>query len=171
MALVYLSLGSNIDRERNIDSALTALAKFYVELDVSSVYESEAVGFAGDPFYNLVVGLETKLSVGELFAQLRELELDHGRLRGGAKFSSRTLDVDILTYADEVGDYDGLTLPRAEILYNAFVLRPLAEIAPQQVHPLKGKTYAELWGGYDQSKQALWPVDFSWQGRLISKSD
>lgn len=168
-ALVFLSIGSNIDRQRNIQSVLDQLVGRFGELVISSVYESEAVGFEGDPFYNLVVGIRTDLSVGELFESLRDLEYSHGRCRSGAKFSSRTLDVDILTYNREVGDIDGVALPRAEILYNAFVLQPLAEIVPELSHPVENKTYQQLWTEYDKSKQKLWPVDFEWRGELISR--
>lgn len=170
MARVYISIGSNVDREVHVSAALDALAEWFGELTLSSVYESEAVGFDGEPFYNLVAGVETSLTVAELSDRFKRLEADNGRRRDRPKFSSRTLDLDILTYDQEVGIVDGVQLPRDEILKNAFVLRPLAEIAPSGEHPEKGITYAELWEDYSKS-QRLWPVDFSWRGRLISQSD
>lgn len=106
-AQVYLSLGSNIDRDRHILVALDVLAEQFGVLKISSVYESESVGFVGDNFYNLVVGLTTDLSVGELSAYLKALEYRHGRRLDCARFSSRTLDIDILTYADLTGSVDG----------------------------------------------------------------
>ena len=164
MARVFLSLGSNIDRERHIRAGLDALAQRFGELDVSRVFESEAVGFAGDNFYNLVVGIHTELPVGRLALGLREIEDANGRLRAGPKFSARTLDIDILTYDALTGTVDGVKLPRGEILKNAFVLLPLAELVPNAVHPVVGKSYRELWEEYDQASQKLWPVAFDWPG-------
>jgi len=161
-ARVYLSLGSNIDREHNIRSGLQALAAAFGELAVSPVYESEAVGFSGDAFYNLVVGIDTALSVGELAAVLRDMEKDHGRVRGEKKFSSRTLDIDILTYGELTGEFDGVSLPRDEILKHAFVLRPLADLAPDAMHPQLGRTYAALFNEYRFPEQRLWQVPFVW---------
>lgn len=160
MPRVYLSLGSNIDREPNIRGALRELERRYGDLLISPVYESEAVGFTGDPFYNLVVGMDTDKSVGLLAAELRAIEEAYGRDRQGPKFSSRTLDIDILTYGNACGEIDGVKLPRNEILKNAFVLRPLADIAGNDRHPETVRPFAEHWDAYDQSRQKLWPVDF-----------
>ncbi|MDV3504068.1 2-amino-4-hydroxy-6-hydroxymethyldihydropteridine diphosphokinase [Marinobacter sp. M-5] len=168
-ARVYISIGSNINRELYITSALDALAEWFGELIISPVYESEAVGFDGSPFYNLVVGVDTHWSVGELSRRFKQLEADNGRRRNVPKFSARTLDLDILTYDNAVGEVDGVELPRSEILRNAFVLWPLAEVAPDALHPRCGQSYRQLWQDY-RSNQRLWPVDFTWQGRLISRS-
>jgi len=170
MAWVYVGIGSNIERERHVLAALDALADCFGELRVSSVFESEAVGFAGEHFYNLVAGFETSLGVGELSRVLKAIEDRNGRCRKGPKFSGRTLDIDILTYGDLGGQIEGVQLPRAEILKNAFVLWPLAEIAPDSRHPVNGQTYTELWQAYDRQKQRLWPVDFVWRGEVISRA-
>ena len=159
-AQVFLSLGSNIDREHNIRSGLNALARVFAPLAISPVYESEAVGFDGDAFYNLVVGLHTTLSVGELTACLKGIEKDHGRVRGEKKFSSRTLDIDILTYDDRVGEVDGVQLPRDEILKHAFVLKPLVDLAPDALHPETQTSYQALLKAADFSGQDLWVVPF-----------
>lgn len=169
MALVYVSIGSNIDRYQRISASLDALAALVGELTISSVYESEAVGFDGDNFLNLVVGFNCQQTVGELSQLLRQIEYDNGRRRNGPKFGPRTLDIDILTYEDCVGEIDGIELPRDEITKNAFVLLPMAEIAAQLLHPVLNKTYEELWQTYDQSSQKLWSVDFEWRGKIISK--
>jgi 2-amino-4-hydroxy-6-hydroxymethyldihydropteridine diphosphokinase len=168
MAVVFVSIGSNIDRYRHISCALDSLAQEFSRLGVSRVYQSESVGFDGDDFLNLVATFDCAKSLGELSAWLRRVEDDNGRLRDGPKFSSRTLDIDILTYDDLIGSIEGVELPREEIIHNAFVLRPLVDIAPQVLHPSLKRCYQSLWDDYDKSRQKLWPVDFSWQGKEIS---
>lgn len=151
MAEVFIGVGSNIDREQNIVSGLASLRRQFGPLQQSPVYRSAAVGFEGDDFLNLVVRFDTALTVGDLSRQLREIESVHGRSPGAPKFSSRALDLDILLYGDAVGDIEGIVLPRAEVLFNAFVLQPLADIAPLARHPVKQKTYRELWQVMAQS--------------------
>lgn len=170
MARVYLSLGSNIEPDVHIASCLDELQALFGELVISSVYESEAVGFDGDNFLNLVVGIETELSVGELSQSLKAMEDRHGRERTGPKFSGRTLDVDILTYDNSNGVIDGIELPRDEVLKNAFVLQPLAEIAGDEVHPQKHATFSELWSAY-REPQKLWVIDFEWRGQRVSSAN
>lgn len=162
MAKVYLSLGSNIDRYRHITAALDALHKEFGELQLSRVYESEAVGFDGDNFLNLVVGFETDLPLAGLAQQLREIEDRNGRRRDVPRFSARTLDIDILTYDQLVGTIDGIELPRREILKNAFVLLPMVDIAAAELHPVLQTSYQQLWDEFDQAAQKLWPVTFDW---------
>tara|TARA_B110000444_G_C18464470_1_gene421799 strand:- start:10 stop:525 length:516 start_codon:yes stop_codon:yes gene_type:complete len=166
MSLVYLGVGSNIDREYHIQLALDILAKAFGELTVSSIYQSEAVGFVGDDFYNLVVLIETELSVATLFKFLRDIEYRYGRPIEASKNSGRTIDLDILSYDDFVGYFDGVQLPRAEILFNAFVLRPLEEIASHLKHPEDGRTYGELWQAFDKKAQRLHIVRFSGQSSM-----
>lgn len=167
MPRVYLSLGSNVERERYITAALDALADRFGELQLSSVYESESVGFCGDPFFNLVVGIDADMSLAALASCLREIEYANDRRRDCPKFSAKTLDIDILTYADLVGVHAGILLPRDEVLTNAFVLQPLAELVPDAVHPLVQRSYAALWQEY-RVPQKLWKVDFDWRNRRIS---
>ncbi|WP_286239854.1 2-amino-4-hydroxy-6-hydroxymethyldihydropteridine diphosphokinase [Neptuniibacter halophilus] len=167
MAQVYLSIGSNIQREQHILSALSALLTHFSPISFSAVYESQAVGFDGDNFYNLVAGFETDMPLAELSPLLKQIEDENGRCRQGPKFSGRTLDIDILTYGDLVGTHAGVQLPRDEIGKNAFVLWPLAEIAPEQIHPAEGVSYAALWQAYDKTRQKLWPVEFSWRGSAL----
>ena len=160
MPRVYLSLGSNVDREINIRNALKGLKNRFGELMVSPVYECPAVGFSGDDFYNLVVGFDSELAVGEIAVILRKLEDDNGRIRGADKFAPRTLDIDLLTYGDTVGTVDAIELPRDEILKYAFVLKPLADVAAEEKHPLTGNTYKEHWQLMSHAQNDLFQIDF-----------
>lgn len=161
MATIYISLGSNIDREQNTRAGVDALKRAFGELNLSSVYESEAVGFEGDAFYNMVIACEVDTSVHETNQILRDIEDANDRDRSGPKFSSRTLDLDLLLYDDLILDENSIKLPRGEILKNAFVLWPLAEIAPHLKHPETGVSYADMWSAFDKTKQGLKPIDFS----------
>lgn len=171
MKRVYLSLGSNIEPQHYLCRALDALEKKFGELIISPVYESEAVGFTGENFYNLALGVDTNMPVGELASYLRSIEEQNDRSREGSKFSSRTLDIDILTYGEEYGSIDGLELPRDEILKYAFVLIPLVDIAGGERHPVLQQTYLDLLQTSENQHQKLWPVAFMWQGRSLSSSN
>ena len=160
MPQVWLSIGSNIDRDKNIRGAVKVLQEAFGELVLSSVYESEAVGFDGDSFYNMVIGLGTDLPIKSLNNRFREIENQHGRIRGGEKFASRTLDIDLLLYGNAVIDEGGIAIPRNEIIRYAFVLLPLAEVAGEMRHPVNGCTYQKLWDMFDQRQQKLQRVDF-----------
>ncbi|MCC5883375.1 MAG: 2-amino-4-hydroxy-6-hydroxymethyldihydropteridine diphosphokinase [Halomonas sp.] len=159
MPRISVSIGSNIDRERHVQACLEALADTFDNLLVSRVYESEPVGFEdGRNFFNLVAVFESDWPVGELQAWCKRIESEHGRRPGTPKFSPRTLDIDLLTVDDLVGEHDGVKLPREEILHHAFVLLPLAELLPDTRHPVDGRTYAELWSEFKAPDQRLWPV-------------
>jgi 2-amino-4-hydroxy-6-hydroxymethyldihydropteridine diphosphokinase len=159
MAQVYVSIGSNIERERNIDSALQALAAAYGKLRQSSVFESAAVGFDSAPFYNLVVAFETETSPQAVQETLHQIEDRQGRLRAG-ELAARTLDLDLLLYDDLVIQAGKLVLPRADIERYAFVLGPLAEIAGEQRHPVNGIRYADMWAAFDTAGQELQRIDW-----------
>jgi 2-amino-4-hydroxy-6-hydroxymethyldihydropteridine diphosphokinase len=159
VARVYVSVGSNIDRERNIALALSLLEASFGELHRSSVYESEAVGFDSDPFYNLVVEFTTHHTPREIQNMLHCIEEASGRIRT-AGLSARTLDLDMLLYDDLVIDADGLVMPRTDITRYAFVLGPLAEIAGEQRHPVSGERYADMWSAFDDAGQTLSRIDW-----------
>ena len=166
MSLVYLGVGSNINRESNICAGLSVLRDSFGLRRASSAYESAALGFDGPPFINLVVELQTTLPLAELAAALRELEYRMGRPQQATRYSSRTLDLDILTYDQLAGTIAGVELPRAEILENAYVLAPLAELVPEAMHPVLGKCYLQLWQEFDKNAQTLEQLRFStgdWQ--------
>lgn len=160
MPRVWLSIGSNVDRERNIRSAVKTLRETWGKLMISRIYESEAVGCKGDRFFNLVVGFDSDDPIVELNARLRAIEDAHGRKRGPDKFAPRTLDIDLLTYGDAVVRAGSLELPREEITRYAFILKPLAELAGDQLHPTAGCTYGALWDAFNEAGQALWPAEF-----------
>lgn len=158
MARVYVSVGTNIDRERNVRAALEALEAHYGSVQCSTIYETAAVGFDGDDFYNFVVGFDTAESPAEVAAQLRAIEDANGRVRTGPRFSSRTLDLDLLLYDDLVLEEGRLQIPRDEIVHQAFVLAPLAEIAGERRHPLLGASFARLWADFPKAGLTLRPV-------------
>ncbi len=156
---VYVSIGSNVDRARNVRGALAALEAAFGALRVSPVYEGPAVGFDGPPFYNLVVGFETRQPPEAVVEALRRIEAQHGRRRGRRRFADRSLDLDILLYGDLVRHDQGLDLPRGEITRHAYVLRPLADLAGHLRHPESGRTFAELWSQFDPAAEDLRRVD------------
>lgn len=162
---VYLGLGSNIEREAHLCAGLDALAGFLRDLSCSPVFESHAVGIKSGNFYNLVVRASTDLSLLELDRRLKFIEADNGRYAPERK--GLPLDIDVLLYGDLVGNFNGLVLPRAEILKNAFVLWPLSLLAPQMPHPLDGRPLAEIWQAA-QIDQQLWPVPFYWREQVLT---
>lgn len=156
MATIYISIGSNIDPKLNIQYALEDLQQAFGDIESSGWYESKSVGFEGDNFINLVVQANTELSITEANDYLHRIEDQHGRDRSGPRFSSRTIDLDLILYDDQIFEQGKLKIPRDEILENAFVLLPLSELAPHLKHPLIDKTYLELWNEFDQASQVLW---------------
>ena len=164
MARVYISIGSNTQREHYIRSGVRALAENFLSLTLSPVYESESVGFDGHNFYNLVAAVETDLSPQDVDKLLKKIEDENQRDRSGPRFSGRTLDLDLLLYDDVILNEGKLVLPREEITQNAFVLKPLVDIAPELCDPRDGKPYSLIWDEYDQASQKLWVVEFGWSG-------
>lgn len=165
MADIYISLGSNIDKENYVKKGLIAIATaFEVEFDkllLSSLFKSKAVGFNGADFYNMVVGLSCKESVDQVASKLRTIEFEHGRAIDAQKCSPRSLDLDLLLYDDIIIDTPA-QLPRDEITKNAFVLWPLSQVAPNLTHPLQNKTYQELWQSFNKDSQQLCIVENCW---------
>ena len=151
MPLCFISIGSNINREHNITSALDTLQCAFGEIKHSSIYESASVGFAGAAFYNLVSAFHCDQEIMCISQQLKSIEVDHGRVRNKEKFSSRTLDLDLLLYGQQILNVENLNIPHNDILNYAFVLEPLAEIAPDQSHPINKVSYQQLWQDFDKS--------------------
>ena len=155
MARVYLGIGSNIDPEENLRLGIRELRRVFGEIELSAVYASAAIGFEGADFLNMVVGLQSDDSPGAIQDQVELIHDLAGRERGAGKFSSRPLDIDLLLYDDQVVDEPALKLPRCDVLEYSFVLRPLAELDPDLVHPQTGKTMIEHWQGFDAGSHPL----------------
>jgi len=143
VARAYLSLGSNIDPARNLCAAVEALRERFGAVALSPVYRSPAVGFDGADFLNAAAAIDSDLTPAALAGWLREQEARQGRRRGEARYASRPIDLDLLLYGDEVSEMP--PLPRPELATDAFVLRPMADLAPTLRHPLLGLDLAALW--------------------------
>lgn len=139
----YLSLGSNLSPEQNIQFALEQLTKIFGEISSSSIYLTKAVGFSGPDFHNSVVKIQTTLAPSELIDQLHSIEQMTGRVSGTKKFNDRSLDIDVLIYDDFI-DLN-LNIPRDEIFKYGFVLEPLAELNPEGLHPVVKRSFFDLW--------------------------
>lgn len=171
MPNAYLSLGSNIDPESNLRSAATALRARFGELRLSPVYRTTAVGFAGPDFLNAAAVIETDLDVHALNAWLHALEDAHGRRRDLPRYASRPLDIDIVFFDDLILNHPGhLQIPRPE-LDQVFVLKPLADLAPDFVDPLSGRTLAELWAAHPEYVLPTQAVDMSWDTTAVAAND
>lgn len=109
------------------------------------MYRSRPLGFEGNDFLNAVAELHTDMSPDEVLREIEQIHLRAGRERDGRKLESRTLDIDLLLYDDLVLETPRLRLPRSDVLCYSFVLRPLAELAPEGVHPITGRNFAEHW--------------------------
>lgn len=166
MALIYIGLGTNVSPELHLKAGLLELQQVFGPLTLSRVFESEAVGFKGTNFLNMVAAVQTELSISDVVLSFKRIELDNGRIKGEKKFSPRSLDIDLLLY-DDVVCKKPIELPRGEILFNAFVLWPLAELAPDTMHPVAKQTYSTLWKQYNKQQQ-LWPVTFDLPPQLLN---
>jgi len=165
MAQIYISLGSNINREYHVKQGLISLATEFdvpfTTLQLSSLFECEAVGFKGAVFYNMVIGIECQHSVEQVATILRKIEFNHGRDHNATKFSPRTLDLDLLLY-DNLITNQPAQLPRDDITKNAFVLWPLSQLAPNLSHPILHTNYQNLWLHYNKNSQKIHIVENCW---------
>ena len=150
MKLLHLNIGSNQNRRINIRLALNKLESNFKDITVSSLFESPAEGSVVSNFYNVRVNAETKNNINDVVNILHDLENFLGRERSLPKFSSRIIDLDLVLYNDVIDE--DLKVPRRDILKYAFVLAPLAELNPEDIHPQKGITYLNLWKEFQSNK-------------------
>ena len=156
---VCIGIGSSLDQEKNIQNILAILTRKFITINISPIYESEAVGFNGSNFYNLVISFQTDLEIMELIKLLKQLEAEQGKINRDDKFAPRHIDLDLLLYGTEI--HEALNVPRDEICKNAFVLKPISELAPTLKHPIIGKSFQSLWNAYPQHSQKLWRLNLS----------
>jgi 2-amino-4-hydroxy-6-hydroxymethyldihydropteridine diphosphokinase len=159
MSVAYLGLGSNVDARNNISSGIDALRLAFDNVELSPMYQTAAFGFVGNDFINLAARVETDKGPLELKYFLNELEDRHGRNRESPKYSDRTLDIDIMLYDDLYMLSPTLNIPRGEILTAAHVLKPLADLAPELIHPVCRKTIIELWNEFPGQDTSLVPIE------------
>lgn len=145
MPEVYVAAGGNVEPLKRLRQALSLLEREFGRLAVSPAYRNAPVGFTGEDFINLVVRFETALPLAEVRSRLQAVEAACDRPRNAPKWGPRTMDLDILLYGDLVGEFDGVVLPRPDLARRAYMLKPMADLAPDLVHPTLRKTMRELW--------------------------
>jgi 2-amino-4-hydroxy-6-hydroxymethyldihydropteridine diphosphokinase len=155
MPEVYVAAGSNVEPQRRMRQAVAELAREFPGARFSSWYRNHAVGFEGDDFINLVAGFSTALPVHAVLERLHAIEGRCGRGRDAPRWAPRSMDLDVLLYGDLVCEEPGLRLPRPDLVKRAYMLGPLAELAPQVKHPTTGLTAAELWRRFDRNAHPL----------------
>lgn len=171
---VFLGIGSNLNREHNIVRGVRALESEFRQISLSPIYESEAFGFDGPAFYNLVAEVQTLKSLSSIQSICKAIELKYGRIESDSKYSSRTLDIDILLYGErvQVKTAQEPALPRADVLTRAYVLKPLADLAPFAIYPCSEKSFQQLWREFQHSdighQQPIQRVAKSWSQLLAA---
>ena len=156
---VYVGIGSNINQIFHINECIQALKSIFVNIKLSPTYESSSMGFDGPNFYNLVAFFTTDLEINTLKETLKKIEMKNGRSFGEVKFSSRTLDIDILYYDDLVDEK--MNIPRCEIIKFDFVLRPLYDLAPSHIHPVTRKTHYRMLNETIYQKMIINEIDIN----------
>lgn len=161
MPAVYVAAGSNVEPERNLALATQLLRQDFPDVRFSPWYRNRAVGFEGADFINLVAGFTTRLPVDEVLSRLHVIETACGRPRGAPRWAPRSMDLDVLLFGDLICDEPRLKLPRPDLLKRAFMLGPLAALAPELMHPTEKVTIGELWQRFDRSAHALVEIESS----------
>jgi 2-amino-4-hydroxy-6-hydroxymethyldihydropteridine diphosphokinase len=159
VATVYVAAGSNVDPERNLALAVSELRREFPDARFSPWYRNQAVGFEGADFINCVAGFTTELPIGEVLTRLHAIEALCGRPREAPRWAPRAMDLDVLLYDDVVCDTPRLKLPRPDLLKRAFMLGPLAALAPHVVHPIEKLAIGELWRRFDRGAHPLIEVE------------
>ena len=158
MPAVYLAAGSNVAPERNLARALRELRGEFPGTRVSRAYRNRAVGFEGEDFINLVAGFHTELPLRAVLERLHAIEALCGRPRAAPRWAPRSMDLDVLLYGELVSSEPDLKLPRPDLLKRAYMLGPLAELAPELIHPTEGVSIGELWRRFDREAHPLEPL-------------
>ena len=157
MISVYIGIGSNIDKRKNIQGSLNDLKSSFSEIKISPIYQSKPIGMIGDDFYNLVVKIKTSLGIEDLELKLREIEYRFGRKRNQPPHTSRTLDIDLLLFGDIISSEHNIQ--RDDITNNSFVLKPLCHIEQDLIHPVIGEKISTLWEKFDISTQPIKSIE------------
>ena len=155
MTAVYIAAGSNVEPERNLALASRELCREFPDVRFSPWYRNQAVGFEGDDFINFVAGFTTDLPIEVVLPRLHAIETLCGRPRGAPRWAPRSMDLDMLLYGELIRDEPKLKLPRPDLMKRAFMLGPLADLAPELVHPTLKATIGELWARFDRAAHPL----------------
>ena len=155
MPEVYVAAGSNVEPERHMSQAVAELERAFPGVRFSSWYRNRALGFEGEDFINLVAGFTTTLPVQAVLERLHAIEARCGRPREAPRWAPRSMDLDVLLYGDLVCEEPGLKLPRPDLLKRAYMLGPLAELAPEVMHPTARLSVGELWRRFDRDAHPL----------------
>ena len=161
---VYVSAGSNVSPVESLAKAIGAAQRIFPDLVVSPAYANSAVGFRGADFINLALGFTTELPLAAVLKELHAIEMLCGRGRTEEKWAPRRMDLDVLLFGDLVGEFPGARLPRPDLVRRAYMLGPLAAIAPSVVHPTLRRTIGELWAEFDVAAHPLRPVSLPFAG-------
>jgi 2-amino-4-hydroxy-6-hydroxymethyldihydropteridine diphosphokinase len=151
----YVAAGSNLRPRENLRRAIATLVVEFPGLIASRAWLNAAVGFDGDDFINLVVRFPSEWPVAALLERLKAVERAGGREPGAPKWGPRTIDLDLLLYGNNVGEFSGARLPHPDLETRAWVLGPLAELAPDLAHPVSGVPIGELWRRFDRRAHPL----------------
>jgi 2-amino-4-hydroxy-6-hydroxymethyldihydropteridine diphosphokinase len=155
---VYVAAGSNVEPEKHLAQACAEVQHAWPDAHCSRAYRNVAVGFDGPDFINLVIGFSAAQPLRYVIEKLRGIETNCGRPRYAPKWASRTMDLDVLLYGDLVEKTTDYTLPRPDLLKRPYMLGPLAEIAPDLLHPVAHRTIGELWSAFDRDGHTMTPV-------------
>jgi len=153
--VVYVAAGSNVAPRENLARAVAALRHEFPGVRFSSWYRNRAVGFEGEDFINLVAAFDTELPLPQVLARLHAIVVGGGGPRAAPRWAPRSMDLDVLLYGDLVCDEPTVKVPRPDLLKRAYMLGPLAQLAPQLLHPTEHTTIGELWQRFDRAAHPL----------------
>lgn len=158
MSQVYVAVASNVDAITRMQQAAAALKRRFIDTRFSGCFSNASYGFEGPDFVNAVAGFQTELTIVQLLQVLHQIEGQCGRLPEDPKWGPRAMDLDLLLYDAVVGSGPGYTLPRPDLLQRAYMLGPLAQLAPDYLYPPAGPTIRQLWQQFP-TQHALLPLE------------